>query len=183
MRRRAAVLVLAALGLMGASADPLELRPRSEPWEPGERLAEEAMDAGQRVPLAFGARLGWVELGSTWSDFRGQAVSPGRYGLHYALQPRLKQHVGADAVRDFALLVPEELGPVLTRRSVEEWIAASLRVSGTRHPAVMALVAWSGGPPPETPVELDGRLVVVRAVGGLVLAFVVEGRALIEDSL
>lgn len=183
MRETAALLVAAAAlaGAAMAMATAVELRPRTEPWNAAETFAAEAREPGQLFPLRDGARLGEVELSRVWSDFRGQAIAAGRYELRYALQPRLKEHVGSDAVRDVALLVPSEAVAIGVS---EGWIAASRRVSGSRHPAVMALVAWSGGgPPPEDPVELEGWRVVVRTIDGLVLAFVVEGRAVVDDAL
>jgi hypothetical protein len=154
-------LLVAFAVLAGAAA--VTLRPRTEPWRDAERATE--MDHGQRIPLRTGARLGEVALTGAWSDFRGQTIAPGRYELRYALQPRSKHHAGADAVRDFALLVPRALG------EAGDWVAASRRVSRTAPPAGMAL---EPGP------ERDRRGVVYRRVGDLTIGFVVSGRAASE---
>ena len=88
------------------------------------------------------------------------------------VQPRLKDHAGRDTIRDFALLVPRGLPPAT------DWIAASRRVSGTRHPAVLALTPWSGsGAPPASPAREDAWTVVYHRIGDLVVGFVVVGRA------
>ena len=174
-RRTRARTLLAAWAWAAAAwaGGPVELLPRTEPWAAAETIAPGAREAGQVFALHSGARLGEVVLGERWLDFRGQPIAPGRYGLRYALQPRLKEHVGADAIRDFALLVP------LEAEAPSDWIAASRTVSGTAHPAVMALVAWQGaGPPPRELHEEDpNRLVLFRTVATVTLGFVVLGRA------
>jgi hypothetical protein len=138
------------------------IAPRTEPWRDGERVAE--IEPGQRIPLATGALLGELTLRADWTDFRGQVIARGRYELRYALQPRLKDHAGSDAIRDFALLVPRGL-PGAT-----DWIAASRRVSRTRHPAVLALL-------PEGATRKGEPTVVYRQVSDLIVGFVIEGRA------
>ena len=156
--------------------------PRSEPWSADESVATVDLEPGQSVPLRTGVRLGEFVVPATWSDFRGQEIVAGRYELRYALQPRLKDHVGLDRIRDFALLVPRSVAAEAPQgASPEFWIEASRRVAGSRHPAVMALRRWSsGGPPPEAPAEVDRQLVEVRTIGDLVLGFVLRGQA--EDS-
>lgn len=173
-RRARGVALAAALAAAVALADGgIELRARKEPWRADETVAAAAREAGQELVLRSGARLGEVVLHETWRDFRGQRIAPGRYGLVYALQPRLKEHVGADAVRDFALLVPPDLD------APDDWLAVSRRVSGTTHPAVMALVPWrgEGEAPAELHEETPERQVLFRDVGGTALGFVVAGRA------
>ncbi len=177
MRERAAEALL-ALGLAAAAV----ISPRAEPWNETERISEKEMEPGQRVALAFGARLGEVTLTETWSDFRGTLVAPGRYGLRYALQPRLKEHVGADAIRDFALLVPAELSTANEARRPEEWIAASRVASGASHPAVMALLPWTGETSPPAETVLGDDIVQFRSIGDLSIGFVVAGRAVVEEA-
>lgn len=181
--RRAAVALPAALALAAllAGAQGLaafKLRARDEPFRAEERFGGEASEAGQTLPLANGTPLGELLIDDAWSDFRGQTIVAGRYSLRYALQPRLKEHVGVDQIRDFALLVAPETEIASGEGATEAWIAASRRVSGTRHPAVLALVAWrsSGDPPPE-PVTEGERLVLFRRIGTDVVGFVVRGRA------
>jgi len=152
------------------------ITPRTGVWRSEERARE--TEPGQQVPLAAGALLGEVVLATEWTDFRGQLVRAGRYELRYALQPRLKDHAGADAIRDFALLVPKGL-PATT-----DWLAASRQVSRTRHPAVLALVPWAGtGAPPAQPVRAGELTVLYRGVADLTVGFVVLGRAPPGDAL
>jgi hypothetical protein len=164
---------LALAGLAATGSGAVEIRPRREPWLPKETIDEATRGPGQGFALRDGALLGEVVLRERWTDFRGQKIEPGRYALRYALQPRLKEHVGADAIRDFALLAPavdDGSTPLLE---------ASRRVSGTGHPAVMALVAWQGAgeAPAELHQENPERLILFRDIGGLTIGFVVMGRA------
>jgi hypothetical protein len=177
-RAGAAIVVAAAAGAVLGGAEP-ELVPRSEPWSASETVAASDLEPGQRVPLRAGVRLGELIVRSRWSDFRGQEIRAGRYELRYALQPRLKDHVGVDRIRDFALLVPRSAaGAAPAQAAPELWIAAARLVAGSRHPAVMALrPEGSGGTPPGAAVASDGQLVEYRTIGGLVLGFVLHGRA------
>jgi hypothetical protein len=172
---RVAVLAL-SLAFAGGSASgsgAVELRPREKPWIATERIGEATRAPGQRFALRDGARLGEVALREGWTDFRGQVIPAGRYALRYALQPRLKEHAGADAIRDFALLVP------VADDGSTPLLEASRLVSGTHHPAVMALVAWQGEgqAPPEVREETPERLILFRDIGGWTIGFVVIGRA------
>lgn len=157
-------LILAA-SLLSLVDPPLELRPRDEAWRPGEILAAAQLEPGQALPLAAGTPLGELVLADEWLDARGHRIAPGRYALRYALQPRLKDHLGLDASRDFALLVPLEAGPGDPR-------AQARHALDSRHLAVMALVpAWAGAP---GQLRLDdGRLALVARIGELSIAFVV----------
>jgi hypothetical protein len=178
---RAAAVVLLVAG--AARAESVVVDPRREALRADERLAADAVEPGQRVALRDGTPLGELELATPWRDFRGQSIAAGRYGLRYALQPRLKDHVGVDAIRDFALLVPAVEAAPDPEVGVAAWIAASRRVSATAHPAVMALLAWEGAEPPPTPRREDGGLSVeYLEVGGLVLGFVVAGEVEARDA-
>jgi hypothetical protein len=191
--RRWAIVALAALAMPGASARPTasptmaaaraeatDVPPRSEafvfdprttPWTAEERRAPAELEPGQRIALRPGAWLGEVELFTAWRDFRDQEVAAGRYELCYALQPRLKEHAGVDAIRDFGLLVarPAAAG----RGCLGDWLAASRRVSGTGHPAVIALIAsdavtaWSRDRPTWRLLETE--------VGGVPFTIVTSG--------
>jgi hypothetical protein len=127
----------AALLALALASTSLDLRPRCAAFEAG-GLDPAALEPGQALPLRAGTLLGEILLQAAWRDFRGQVVAPGRYELRYLLQPRLKEHVGVDAIRDFALLVPPGTSG--------DWVAASRSVSRTRHPAVLALVAGEAPP-------------------------------------
>lgn len=181
-RRARAVALLAAIAAVAAAAPAVELRPRREPLGDGERLAPSAVEPGQRIALRDGTPLGEIELAAPWRDFRGQTIAPGRYGLRYALQPRLKDHVGADAIRDFALLVPPGGEPPPSDAGAAAWIAASRRASGTAHPAVLALVPAAGAEEPVPRREEGGLAVEYAEAGGVVLGFVVVGGTEARDA-
>jgi hypothetical protein len=181
--RRAAAGLVALLAAAGPAAAEIDLRPRREPLREEERLPPAAVEPGQAIALRDGTPLGELELRAPWRDFRGQVIAPGRYGLRYALQPRLKDHVGVDALRDFALLVPAVAGPQESQAGATAWLALSRRVSGSAHPAVLALLPWTGADPPPTPWREDGgRVVEYLEVGGLVLGFVVAGEVEARDA-
>lgn len=129
------------------------------------------------MALRAGTFLGQLQLAANWSDFRGQTILAGTYSLCYALQPHLKEHVGVDSIRDFAALVSFGRDD---ERPCEDWLNASRRVSGTGHPAVLAMV-------PESEVVTTGSdhpdwRVVTIDVAGRRFGFVVAGRAVATDA-
>ena len=153
-----------------AAAAAVALLPRMAGWQAAEIVPVGSRDAGQTFDFAAGTPLGAVELKAVWIDFRGQPIPPGRYALRYTLQPRLKEHAGRDAIRDFALLVPETtVGP--GENTARNWIAESRRVSGTGHPTVMALVSERSAADTAM-MTVRSEWVVDRKVG-----FVVAGTA------
>lgn len=158
--------LLLAAAVLGLSDPPLELRPREQAWLPGEAVAASALEPGQALPLEPGTWLGEVAFPREWRDARGHRVAPGRYALRYALQPRLKDHLGVDAARDFALLVP------IGAPDGPDRLAQARHALDSRHPAVMALLPASADAPAEVRLE-DGRRALVARVDGLSIAFVV----------
>jgi hypothetical protein len=175
--REAAVAVALALAAAPIVAAEIELRARRAPFAVGERLGASAVEPGQLVPLRDGTPLGELVLDAEWSDFRGQRIAPGRYALVYALQPRLKEHAGADVIRDFALLVPREALEAGGETPLDILIAASRRVARTSHPALMALLA--GGDESRL-AEARGLVlegVEYHRIDWLALGFVVAGCA------
>jgi hypothetical protein len=106
-------------------------------------------------------------LSEVWLDARGHRVAPGRYALRYALQPRLKDHLGVDAVRDFALLVPESLP------AGADPLGSARHALDSRHPVVMELrPAASDG---VDSIRLDdGRRALVARIATVAIAFVIE---------
>lgn len=174
----AAVLLAATDRVAAASAaeagEGIALLPRSAPLALEERASEAALASGQRVALRTATWLGRLATDGRWTDFRGQRVPAGEYELCYMLQPRLKEHVGHDAHRDFAVLVPapRQGGD---RACAGDWLGAARAVTATGHPAVLALL------PAADADELASREPEWRlrraSVGGLDLALVVRGQA------
>lgn len=92
--------------------------------------------------IAPGSLVGVLVLEREWADARGQAVSPGEYGLRYVLQPRMKDHMGTSDWSDFLVLVPIEEA-VEALAGVEGTIDAG-RSPGGRHPVVLSLARVEG---------------------------------------
>jgi hypothetical protein len=191
MRARACAL-LAALALVAslASGTPgarvelpaggsLELVTRDTPWAEGDRLPPERIEEGQHLGLRTPTWLGTVAVDGGWSDFREQRIPAGHYALCYALQPRRKEHAGLDAIRDFATLVAAS-----GRASAPcdgDWLAGSRAVTGTGHPAVLALVP---GERIGSQTGLEPNWVITPLdVAGEAIGFVVVGHAPPADGL
>jgi hypothetical protein len=126
--------------------------------------------------IAPGALVGALELFAPWSDFRDQTIAPGSYELRYAAQPVMKEHRGVSEFRDFVLLVAPGALRTKTRDPAELQIA-SRRVSGTAHPAVLALypVALQEALP-RLARRQGGVLVLEVRAGWLSLGLVIEGK-------
>jgi hypothetical protein len=95
--------------------------------------------------LGDGSVVGILELRKPWRDYRDREVPPGTYVLRYAIQPRLKDHAGTSAYRDFLLLEPS---------------------TGT-HPFVMALVPL--------PSKRTDQRVIESKIRGIRVGIVIEG--------
>jgi hypothetical protein len=160
------------------SGGRLALTPRETSWTAGDRVPPERQEPGQRLGLRTSAWLGMMKVDGGWSDFRGPRVADGSYDLCYALQPRRKEHAGLDAIRDFAVLVPATHPPAA---ACTGWLSASRGVTGTGHPAVLALlsadeiVRWKASEP--------DSIVVSLAVADETIGFVVVGRTREADGL
>jgi hypothetical protein len=89
--------------------------------------------------IGVGSAVGVVRFLAPWRDYRGREVPPGTYRLRYAIQPRLKDHIGTTVFRDFLLIEP--------------------RPGAHGHPFVMAMVpaGSTSGPPrlAESTIEVD----------------------------
>lgn len=125
--------------------------------------------------IAPGALVAAVELLLPWTDAKGQTVPRGLYELRYGSQPVMKEHRGTSVFRDFLVLVP----PGAVRRGAADSMAlavAGRRVSGTAHPAVLAL--YPAAPVASPRVTRPGgerRVLEVRAAG-LSLGLMIEGQ-------
>ncbi|MEO8215743.1 MAG: hypothetical protein ABI718_01550 [Acidobacteriota bacterium] len=94
--------------------------------------------------LGAGSTVGIVQFASTWRDYRDQVVPAGTYVVRYAIQPRLKDHIGTTKYRDF--LVLDCRGP-------------------DQHPFVMALLPASSaaGRPTMNGVVMETEIGAIRA--------------------
>lgn len=118
--------------------------------------------------------MGLVAFAQEVRDSRGRAIPLGMYLLCYAVQPAIKEHRGTSEFRDMVLLLPAQEFPIPARP--EAIVDASRRVSGTGHPAVLALVpAQMTGDFPRLTRTISGRLVLEVRSGGLVLGLDLSG--------
>jgi len=125
--------------------------------------------------------IGVVTFPKQVSDFRGQPIKAGSYGLVYELLPNDGNHMGVAPNRDFLLLTPpRETDPAATL-STDELIALSAKASGTAHPAVFSMVQPDGDAFPAIYKNDDGYYVFVvklkTSSGELPIGLVVKGQA------
>ena len=126
--------------------------------------------------------VGAVTFPKQVSDFRGQPIKPGSYGLRYELLPNDGNHMGVAPNRDFLLLTPlaDEKDPS-AQLSSEQLVALSAKASGTAHPAVFSMVAPDGDTFPAIYKNDDGYYVFVVKLkttsGELPIGLVVKGQA------
>ena len=92
------------------------------------------------VPV--GAIIGAIQFPAKGSDRRGQVIPAGTYLLRYVLMPVNGAHLGAAPQRDFVALVPTSASG--EKMTLDEVVAASTKVSGTSHPAVLSIAPGSG---------------------------------------
>jgi hypothetical protein len=130
--------------------------------------------------LPAGALIGALSVARPWLDYRDQQVPPGAYTLRYAVQPLLKEHAGVSPYRDFLLLVAagDDDGQA---RSDEAWIDLSRKVTGTGHPAVLALLPIVA-PSPRLIESGDGQLLLTVAGLPRGLALVVKGHGNLQPA-
>ena len=124
---------------------------------------------------------------SGWRDYRDQPIPAGTYALLYAIQPAIKEHRGVSEFRDVLLVVPARDAALTPRTGdLARAVAASRGVSGTSHPAVLALFpAGRAGPlPRDTEGPRGGRILEVLAggAGGIPVGIVVSGKGRLEGA-
>ena len=126
--------------------------------------------------------VGAVSFPKQVSDFRGQPIKPGSYGLRYELLPNDGNHMGVAPNRDFLLLTPlaDEKDPSAQLRS-EQLVGLSAKASGTSHPGVFSLLPPDGDTFPAIYKNDDGYYVFVvklkTTFGELPIGLVVKGQA------
>ncbi|MEP6471907.1 MAG: hypothetical protein ABJC28_07805 [Acidobacteriota bacterium] len=145
---------------------------RIPPVAPPEPAASPFLRERVNYSIRTGAVVGVVAFSAPWTDARSQVIPAGTYALRYAIQPAMKEHRGVSAFRDVLVLVAPGDS---TGTDLAALAGAGRRVSGTAHPAVMALLpAASSGAPPGfifTPGTLTlevraGRVPLVLGLGG-----------------
>jgi hypothetical protein len=150
---------------------------------------EEPAYMRERVAYAIepGSLVAVASWDSGWHDYRDQPIPAGTYALLYAVQPAIKEHRGVSEFRDVLLVIParDAAGPVHTG-DLSRAVAASRGVSGTSHPAVLALFpAGRAGPLPRvTEAPRGGRILEVLAggAGGIPVGIAVSGKGRLEGA-
>ncbi|HUG90680.1 MAG TPA: hypothetical protein VML55_07605, partial [Planctomycetaceae bacterium] len=63
-----------------------------------------------KYPFTPGQLIGALRVleGTTFTDFRGQEITPGLYTLRYGQQPQDGNHIGTSDLADFLLALPAE---------------------------------------------------------------------------
>ena len=123
------------------------------------------------VPV--GAILGAIQFPAKGSDRRGQVIPAGTYLMRYVLMPVNGAHLGAAPQRDFVAMVPTAASG--EKMSLDEVVAASTKVSGTSHPAVLSVAPGSG----KTGFSKEGDhdWTFNTKVGDLPVAIILVGKA------
>lgn len=127
--------------------------------------------------LPEGALVGIVQLAEEWRDYRDQPIPAGTYTLRYGVQPADGDHTGQTWFRDFLMLLPLDKDLfVADSAETDPVVEASKVVSGTAHPAVLALYQVYDGVEETSIVhnDLDQPMLAV-IVKSLTLGLVVEG--------
>jgi len=126
--------------------------------------------------IPVGSLLGAVKFPAKGNDRRGQAIPAGTYLLRYVLMPVNGAHLGAAPQRDFVAMVPaaSDGGPG-AKMTLEEVVAASTKVSGTSHPAILSIAPGSGKSGFAKEGEHDWTL--NTKVGDLPVAIILVGKA------
>ena len=126
------------------------------------------------VPM--GSLIGAITFPAKGSDRRGQVIPAGTYLMRYVLMPVNGAHLGAAPQRDFVALVPAGTDKGSSAKmSLEDVVAASTKVSGTAHPAVLSIAPGSGKTGFTKEGEHDWTL--NTKVGDLPIAIILVGKA------
>jgi hypothetical protein len=126
--------------------------------------------------------LGVISFPQASSDYRGDAIKPGTYTLRYELLPNDGNHLGVAPNRDFLLLIPaaSDSNPESAYK-FEELVKLSREVTGTQHPAPLAMVQAPAGDEPAVSKDNEDHWIFsskLQAGGSsLAVALVVKGTA------
>ena len=126
------------------------------------------------VPV--GSLLGVIQFPAKGADRRGQVIPAGTYTLRYVLMPVNGAHLGAAPQRDFVAMLPAKAdGGSVVKMSLDDVVAASTKVSGTSHPAVLSIAPGSGKS--GFAKEGDHDWTLNTKVGDLPVAIILVGKA------
>ena len=139
--REAVVAQPRTVSCAGEPTIELRLRLHAADRRPTPSVSERFSFQRSAYEIRPGAFVGVARILSPWTDARGQRIPAGNYTLRYVLQPLTKDHFRTTPQRDFLLLLPaaKDESPAL-RADLDAMTAGSREVSGTGHPAVIALL-------------------------------------------
>lgn len=123
-----------------------------------------------------GALFGVIRYDQAGKDRRGQTIKPGVYTLRYSLFPINGDHQGVAPQRDFLLLTPAEgdTDPSATP-NYATLTKASMKASGTPHPAVLSLSKDDASAAPGLTKDGDTDWTLHSKAGDLPVALIVIG--------
>jgi hypothetical protein len=127
--------------------------------------------------VPHGSLLGVLRFPERGADRRGQTIKPGVYTLRLSYFPPDGNHQGVSEQRDFLLmsLASEDKDPKAMPKH-EALVAASTKVSGTAHPAVLS--TWKVDPGSfKAGIAQEGEhdWVLQHKIGDLPIAVIVAG--------
>jgi hypothetical protein len=108
-------------------------------------------------PFEVGTLIGVVRFKNRGNDFRGQEIPAGVYTVRYALQPVDGNHVGTSDTRDFLVLLPASEDKAMAPLDEMTMNQLSPKVTGTTHPAMMALLRSGAAEAKPTVHHDEGR--------------------------
>ncbi len=126
--------------------------------------------------VPHGALFGVIRFVQPGKDRRGQSIKPGVYTLRYSMFPINGDHQGVAPQRDFLLMTPaaEDTDPAATP-NYATLTKASMKASGTPHPAVLSLSKDDGPTPAGLTKDGDTDWTLHAKVGDLPVALIVVG--------
>lgn len=126
--------------------------------------------------VPHGALLGVIRYTAQGSDRRGQGIKPGVYTLRYSMFPINGDHQGVAPQRDFLLLTPaaDDQDPAATP-DYATLTKASMKASGTPHPAVLSLSKDDGSTPAGLTKDGDTDWTLHTKIGDTPIALIVLG--------
>ena len=125
----------------------------------------------------MGTLVGAANFPQRGSDRRGQNIKPGVYTMRLGFFPQNGDHQGVAPQRDFFLLLPaaEDKDPNSTP-GFEALTKASMKASGTPHPAVFSVWKVESDFKPGISQEGETDWVLQTKVGDLPIAMIVDGK-------
>ena len=152
--------------------------PWCEVWPVKSLTAGKSTDSAIVFGLDQGTLVGVLHFPEKGSDRRGQVIQPGFYTMRYSLFPVDGAHSGVAPQRDFVLLTPIASDPdPAAKPSFENLVKASLKASGTPHPAVLSIETPADGvTAPGVAKEGEKDWTLTLKAGDVTMSIIVVGK-------